>query len=206
MSAPQSPQFRFIGGHPVLDFVNTVGGSRFINPKEKVQASGDLLAWAVQAGVLSPPEAARIARDAAARPAEAARALERTLAFRELVYRVLLPLAGGNPAPADDLEALDAEIHRAWAARRLAQTAEGLRWGQPDATHLEALVPRLALAAAELLTGPGFTRMRVCEDTDGCGWLFLDQTRNHSRRWCEMESCGNKHKARRHYARVRGQA
>ena len=206
MNGPRPLQFRLIGGHPVIDFVNTVGGTRLTNPEEKLAAYDDLLAWAVQAEVVSSAEAARIGREAAAHPAQAAKALERSLAFRELVYRVLRALADGQSAPAADLAQLDAEVHRAWANRRLEPTPQGLAWKGPEAIGLDALVPRLALAAAELLTGSGITRMRVCEDTDGCGWLFLDQTRNHSRRWCEMESCGNKHKARRHYARVRGKA
>jgi predicted RNA-binding Zn ribbon-like protein len=205
MTAPRPPPFRLIGGHPVIDFVNTVGGSRITKPKEKLEAYGDLLAWGAQAEVLSSAEAARIGREAAAHPDQAAQALERSLAFREVVYRVLRAQADGQTAGAGDLAQLDAEVHHAWADRRLESTPRGLAWKGPQAVGLDALVPRLALAAAELLTGPGISRMRVCEDSDGCGWLFLDQTRNHSRRWCEMESCGNKHKARRHYARVRGQ-
>lgn len=205
MTAPHAPQFRLIGGHPVIDFVNTVGGSR-LDPKEKLKAYGDLVAWAVEAEVLTPVEAARIGREAAAQPAQATQSLERSVGFRELLYRVLRPLADGQTAPSGDLAQLDAEVHQAWADRHLEATPQGLAWKGPQAVGLDAVVPRLALAAAELLTGPGISRMRTCEDTDGCGWLFLDQTRNHSRRWCEMESCGNKHKARRHYARVRGRA
>ena len=67
------------------------------------------------------------------------------------------------------------------------------------------LTTGLALAAADLLTAPERSRVRLCEATalDGCGWLFLDTSRNGTRRWCEMASCGNRYKARRHYARVR---
>jgi len=49
--------------------------------------------------------------------------------------------------------------------------------------------------------------VRICEATatDGCGWLFLDETRNRSRRWCSMKDCGNRAKARRHYRRRRAE-
>ena len=124
------------------------------------------------------------------------------------MYGLLLALAEGRPAPPADLATLDAETHRALAARRLHTSAEGCAWTPPAVTLADTVVPRVALAATELLTGETWRRVRVCEAirADGCGWLFLDQTRNHSRRWCDMASCGNQHKARRHYARVRARA
>jgi predicted RNA-binding Zn ribbon-like protein len=57
--------------------------------------------------------------------------------------------------------------------------------------------------AVALLTDPArLARVRVCEGAN-CTWLFLDPTKNGSRRWCEMKSCGNRAKASRHRARAR---
>jgi predicted RNA-binding Zn ribbon-like protein len=83
--------------------------------------------------------------------------------------------------------------------------ADAYRWVSPESARLDAFVPGLAVAASDLLTGPDRGRIRLCEATalDGCGWLFLDTSKNGTRRWCEMATCGNKYKARRHYARVR---
>jgi predicted RNA-binding Zn ribbon-like protein len=197
--------FQLVGGHPVLDFVNTVGGNRVLAPREKLPNFADLVAWAVQSGVLSPPEGKALAREAAAHPGVAEQALTRAVHFRESLYRLLLAVAAGRPAPAAELAELDGEVRRAWAERRLQRSGGRYGWSAPDVALLDSVVPRVALAAAELMTGETLGRMRLCEatNTDGCGWLFLDQTRNHSRRWCEMASCGNKVKARRHYARVR---
>ena len=163
------------------------------------------MAWATETHVLTPAEAKGLAREAAAYPDDAERALAHARTFRESLYRVLLALVESRPAPAADVEALEDEVHRALAARRLESKAGRFSWTLPGVCLLETVVPRLAVVASELLTSEALKRVRVCEATasDGCGWLFLDETRNHSRRWCSMATCGNQHKARRHYARVR---
>jgi predicted RNA-binding Zn ribbon-like protein len=209
METPKPPSFLRLGGHPVLDFVNTVGGKRLAQPRENIHRFADLVAFGSQASLLEGPEAKELLLKAAAQPAAAQKSLERARDFRELLYRLLLALVEGRPAPTEALAALDAEVHKALAGRRLEATASGrCAFTPPPVTLQESVVPRLALAAVELLTGQTLTRVRVCEATkdDGCGWLFLDTTRNHSRRWCEMATCGNQHKARRHYARVRARA
>jgi predicted RNA-binding Zn ribbon-like protein len=208
METPTSPSFLLVGGHPVLDFVNTVGGKRLAQPREDVQRFADLVAWGRKAGVLEDAKAKELLLKAAAHPAAAQKSLERARGFRESLYRLLLALVEGRPAPAEELAVLDVEVHRALTGSRLEATGSRLSWTSPTVTLQDSVVPRLAVAAAELLTAETLKRVRVCEATkeDGCGWLFLDTTRNHSRRWCEMATCGNQHKARRHYARVRARA
>jgi predicted RNA-binding Zn ribbon-like protein len=203
---PPSTTYELTGGHPALDFVNTVGGNRLVNPKEHLPRFGDLVAWATDTHVLTPAEAKALVREAVAHPDDAERALVHARTFRESLYRVLLALVEARPAPAADVVALEEEVHRALAARRLESKEGRFSWTSPGVCLLETVVPRLALAASELLTSDSLSRVHVCEATvsDGCGWLFLDETRNHSRRWCSMATCGNQHKARRHYARVRG--
>jgi predicted RNA-binding Zn ribbon-like protein len=197
--------FELTGGHPVLDFVNTVGGTRQVQPKEHLHSFADLVAWSSQSGILTPAEAKALGREAQAHPADAARALERARTFRELLYLLLLALVEGRPAPLAELATLDQEVKRAQAGRRLRATGGVYAWTAPDVALADSVVPRLALAAVELFTGEALKRVRVCEalSANGCGWLFVDETRNHSRRWCDMATCGNQHKARRHYARVR---
>lgn len=206
---PSPPRhFGLFGGHPALNFVNTVGGKRLVQPREDLHHFADLLAWAAQAGVLTPPEAKALGREALAHPAAAEAALQRARAFRESLYRLLLAVVEGEGPPKEELSALDAEVRKALASRRLRATGRACTFSPPEASLADSVVPRLALAAAELLTSEGLKRVRVCGATasDGCGWLFVDETRNHSRRWCDMATCGNQHKARRHYARVRAKA
>ena len=197
--------FEVCGGHPALDFVNTVGGNREARPREDLRRFADLVTWAGLAGVLSPAEAKALTREAAAHPAEAEEALVRARGFREALYRLLLALVEAKPPAAEDVAALETEVHRALAVRRLKPSGTGFVWTAPGVALLDTVVPRIALAASDLVTSEALRRVRMCEAkrTDTCSWLFLDETRNHSRRWCDMASCGNQHKARRHYARVR---
>ncbi len=200
---PSTAKFEFIAGHPALDFVNTVGGKRLVQPKENLCRPEDLVAWGRLSGVFSAEEAQALGQQVAAHPAQAQKALRRAVAFRESLFQLLLASHQGRPAPAAAVASLQDEVQKALAARRLVRTEAGYRWSPPEVVLGDSVVPRLSLAAEALLTGGALSRLRMCEDTNGCGWLFLDTTRNHSRRWCDMASCGNKHKARRHYARVR---
>lgn len=70
------------------------------------------------------------------------------------------------------------------------------------------LWPVVASAAELLVSVEQLPLLRICglHESGECGWLFLDETRNHTRRWCSMKDCGNRAKARRHYHRVRGEA
>ena len=201
------PPFELVGGHPALDFVNTVGGSRLTKPKEKLCRLEDVLAFGRLSSLLTAAEATALGKQAAAHPAKAQEALRRAQGFREALYRLLLAQLESRPAPLADVAKLEAEVQRALAARRLLCTPQGWAWSPPEVTLADTVVPRVALGAAELLTAGTLRRLRLCEATsdDGCGWLFLDTTRNHSRRWCDMASCGNKYKARRHYARRRAE-
>ena len=94
-------------------------------------------------------------------------------------------------------------VREALAHLQLTPLEDGFRWDwSPEIDGANLILWPVARAAAELLTSDKATRVRVCEDDRGCGYLFIDQTKNHSRRWCSMESCGNRAKARRHYSRL----
>ncbi len=206
MLLPGTHRFKLAGGHPVLDFLNTVGGHRLTAPRDDIETPEDLVSWGLQSGWLDQERAHPMLVEIQLRPAEARAALARVRAFREALFRVFLAVSeDALPAP-EPLEAFEREARRAWSERRLVRTPDReYRWVSPGSARLDAFIPGLALAASEILTGPERARVRICEATamDGCGWLFLDTSKNGTRRWCEMATCGNKYKARRHYARVR---
>jgi predicted RNA-binding Zn ribbon-like protein len=206
MLLPGTHRFNLVGGHLALDFVNTVGSHRLLTPREDLATPEDVVSWGLQAGWLDSDRAEGMLVELQLRPTEARAALLRVRAFREALFRVFLAVSEDAQPGSDVLEPFEREVRRAWAERRLVRNARGdFRWSNPESSRLDAVIPVVALAASELLTGSERPRLRLCEATaqDGCGWLFLDTTRNRSRRWCEMRSCGNKYKARRHYARSR---
>lgn len=116
--------------------------------------------------------------------------------FRAVLTRILTDEARGVGAGDADLAALDRVLSRAGAARGLVPTVRGYGWGwtrDPGAVVRRLFPP--AWSAAQLLASEERHRLKCC---DGCGRLFLDRSRNRSRRWCEMEACGNRAKVRRH--------
>jgi predicted RNA-binding Zn ribbon-like protein len=178
-----------------LDFANEVPPSA--GPFEYA----DLVAWARAAGLIDEATAARLGEAAARRPAAAAAAYDRALALSRLLYRLFGAVAAGAPAAEADLTALNEALAEALPRLRLAASAGGYAWTWADeAEALERPLWPIVRAAGLLLTSPERGHLRECASHD-CRWLFLDHSRNRSRRWCSMSDCGNRAKARRHYQR-----
>jgi predicted RNA-binding Zn ribbon-like protein len=204
-SAPDPTQLKLIGGRPCLDFVNTVGSrmSQTGESYEWLTSYEGLLVWCRHAGVLSGDAVAALLESAESQADEAAAVLARAQALREALYRIFVAVAAdGDPAPAD-LAILNAALAATLNRRRLVRTAAGFGWTWADPPGaLDAMLGPLAESAAAVLTSADVARVRQCGD-DECAWMFMDTSRNHSRRWCDMEDCGNRAKARRHFHRVR---
>ena len=194
-------QMELIGGDVCLDFVNT-GSHRATPPfKEKLRAYGDLVSWVVRVDELDLDTGDRLralaSRDAAGAEAVLARGRE----LRESIYRAFTSLQRGESPSAADLATVAAENARATVHRRLVPTEDGCVWQYGDEDALERPLWPVALAASALLTSADVSRVKECA-SENCNWLFLDVSKNRSRRWCDMKDCGNRAKARRHRARA----
>lgn len=182
-----------------LGLANT-WGNRGDATSDTLRSYDDVLRWARGAGVVDGPEARQLAELAAREPEEAARVLERTLVLREGLYRSCAAVAAGRAAEAEDLELLNRELALLPPAR-LCCGGPCCEWRWPDTgPRLAQLLWPVVRSAAGLLTSEDAARIRECAAPD-CNWLFLDRSRNRSRRWCDMGSCGNRAKARRYYRR-----
>lgn len=193
--------FEMVGGRTCLDFVNTASQRQGGPLKEKLESYADLVGWAVQAEQVTEEEAAHLLRKAAADPAGAGAVLERGRALREAVYRVFSARNAGADLPADDLSLISDEHARAAVNRILTPGGIGcccFQWQTYDA--LDRPLWPVAVSAVNLASSEDAARVKECA-TDNCNWLFLDASKNRSRRWCEMKECGNRAKARRHYQR-----
>jgi predicted RNA-binding Zn ribbon-like protein len=194
---------KLLGGSLCLDFANTVDWWGSDQPREWLTSYDELVAWSEHAGILSPAEARRLRHRASQSPAEAEAVLQRAIALREAIHRIFSAIAEGKHAPDGDVAALDAALAEALPMLRLVRAGDEFAWawaGEEGA--LERMLWPVAYSAAELLTSPALARVGQCAN-DLCRWLFLDGSRNHSRRWCDMADCGNRAKARRHYRRTR---
>ena len=193
------------GGWLCLDFANTVDPRAGDENRDYVASYDDLVAWSRDAGALTAEEARRLETEGARHPAQAAATLRRAVELREAIYRIFSATSRGDAPAGPDLELLNRELARAMSRARIAPAgqAPGWRWEWSGSeTELDLPLFRVARSAAELLTSDVLGRARECSSTD-CGWLFLDASKNRSRRWCTMEACGNRAKARRLYQRRR---
>lgn len=217
-------------GNISLDFANTVGWHAGPDPEERLTSYGSAVEWARRAEVLSETQAETLLARAHAHPAEEVEALGRIIALREAVYHIFSAVAHRRPPQPADLERLNAELAEASTHLRLVaavgpEAGEGIPGegipGEEALTELEA-APRfewtwdgvedhltsllwpVARAATTLLSSPELARVRECAG-DPCGWVFLDLSKNASRRWCDMADCGNRAKARRYRARKKGE-
>lgn len=188
-------------GTPALAFVNTLDWRLREAPVELLKGFPDLLRWAWTTEVLTHGEARTLRAWAEAHPRAAARALTEAIAVREAMAHVLQAVARGQEMPAAPLTRLDAACRVAFSGRALRPAGAGATW-EWRATDASRPALAAALDAARLLTSAERRRVRECGDAE-CGWLFLDTSRNRSRRWCSMEGCGNRNKARRFYRRQR---
>jgi predicted RNA-binding Zn ribbon-like protein len=198
-----SPQWSrvLVAGHPVLDFVNTLD-NRFAaeGPQERLLAYADLLDFLHASDLLSLHQSRALRTG---KPQSQQRALHRAQAFREKLAAVLYALADGAPA-GPLLAALRGEIEMARTLLMLKWTFEEgghVQWDWADSRGNVAWpVSILALQAESLLLSTAMGSIRQCAHST-CRWLFLDLSKNHTRRWCDMKLCGNRAKVSRFQAR-----
>jgi predicted RNA-binding Zn ribbon-like protein len=181
-----------IAGVLALDFCNSTSGRGGSRHQEHLQCAGDLLAWAARAALVTAAELRKAERALAS--LEAAALLRESLALRETVHEAAGALARGRQPEPATLDSLLAVHARCLAAARLKQDAQGYRLAWDGSRDLlSALLGPVAQSAVKLLLESDLGRVKRCGGQD-CGWLFFDQTKNGSRRWCEMSVCGNRAK------------
>ena len=201
-------QVALLAGARCLDFANTVEPRvplrHGAQPRDYLTTYADLLAWATHAEILTVAGAAQLGQLAAANPDAATATLHEAIGLREAIYRVFLAVAQRQSPDHADLACLANAYALALAHTTL--IARGatfeLSWvDDPDA--LDRPLWPLAHAAVELLTRGDAARVKECPAAEeGCGWLFYDTSKNHSRRWCSMSDCGTAAKERRRAARA----
>lgn len=210
MGDPQGTayEFEYSGGAACLDFVNTVS-DRGSEPVERLTDYGELLRWARGAEIVDAAGAGRLADLAAEAPEVGEAVLHRALELREALFELFAAAAAGRTLPPPVLEDLNHALPDTLSHLRLESSDDGCTWewcpGRDVEEELSSPLWRVVRSAAELLTSGDLDRVREC-DADTCRWLFFDRSRNRSRRWCDMQQCGNRAKARRHYQRHKGRS
>lgn len=193
--ARRANPFDWSGGHPALDFVNTLDERPSGAPVENLSTYGDLVRFAGLAGIIEPSVSGRLQS-----PKEPAgtRIAKRARALREHLHAVLAVAHVGRPAPKISLDAIASEVRRAHAARALVATkaSRAFRHGWLSPSAPEVPLHACALAVESLLVAADHSRIRKCGASD-CAVYFIDTSKAHRRQWCSMKNCGNRAKQRR---------
>jgi predicted RNA-binding Zn ribbon-like protein len=169
-------------------------------PEELLPPFGEVLRFAEESAVITPKQATKLRRGTPERVA--VQALRLLLDLRESVAAICYALVDDAAPPQDAIKRFDQHLRAAQTNRSFHWTNSGLQLAWP--TRLEPQLPYwlLAQTASDLLTSEAAHSIRACADP-ACRWLFLDTSKNHSRRWCDMKTCGNRMKARRFKAQHR---
>ena len=194
--------FELIAGHPALDLVNTLDWRfRDTGPEELITSYDDLLRFTAQCGLITSAESRRLFRNATG--GKAAHVVAEARELRESAARVFYAGVDENDPPADAIRELESRFKEAEAHRCLRWTESRLQWEFPASSPTPELpLWILSLKTAQLLTSANMDMIRDCGNPE-CRWLFLDTSKNHTRRWCDMKVCGNRMKARRFKAQHR---
>jgi predicted RNA-binding Zn ribbon-like protein len=197
-----SNQFDLDAGALCLDFANTAEWHASDQPQERLNDYFDLLNWGQSAGILSPGQAEGLGRMARNQPEKAAAAYGEAIRLREAIYRIFAGYSEGGSVGEADLAILNGALGEALAHQQITTTLRGFAWDWAEnQDNLAQIMWPVSRSAGELLTSGRLDRVRQCADDRGCGYLFIDTSRNRSRRWCSMDSCGNRAKARRYQKR-----
>jgi predicted RNA-binding Zn ribbon-like protein len=195
-------KFQIIAGELSLDFINTLDNRPVPERRQELlQSYEDLVEWATQAEALSSAQRTVLLREAESHPKEAAAIRAQAVDLRECLYRIMSALVRSRRASEDDLRSFNAYLGKALSHLELQPVRRGFRldW-RPNASQLDSVLWPIVRSASDLLTGDDLAYVREC-GADTCRWVFVDRSKNHSRRWCDMRICGNRIKARRFYRR-----
>lgn len=192
-------KFKTQTGWLCLDFANTVDWHASDQPEEKLSTYADLVSWAKETNIISPDVAEGLIKASEKEPARAQDILDEVIRIREAIYHIFSSKFLSEQVDESDLSILNASINKMMANQRLSINKGDFYWDWTiNADNMDSILWPVVWSAAQLLTSDASNRVGQCAD-EKCGWLFWDNSRNRSRRWCDMRDCGNRAKSRRHY-------
>ena len=199
---PGKNKYKLLGGDLSLDFVNTVNWRNRNEPDELLKTSQDLIRWGVETDILSEPETDKMNHWAHENKSTADNLLVKAKDLRESLHHLFKGIIEGNEPNENDLNVINYELSEMLTHLQLSYSKNQFKLEIEKDNTLDYVIWHIVRSASKLLTSDKLDRVKECED-DECGWLFIDESKNRSRRWCSMEDCGNRNKARRHYRSTR---
>jgi predicted RNA-binding Zn ribbon-like protein len=188
-----------IAGAVCLDFINTLDDRFSDEPKELLATYIDLARFAENARIISDLQVDRLFTSSQQNPQGAERARQSAIRMREAMYEVFWAVVQSKPVPKSPLMVLDGYVQESAQHLHLVPGKGHFDWQfDSSVNNFEAPLWPIARSAAELLASDQLEFVRACASKT-CEWLFLDESKSHRRRWCDMTKCGNRAKAQRFY-------
>jgi predicted RNA-binding Zn ribbon-like protein len=182
-----------------IDFVNTLDWRGREVPGEHLKTYNDLIKWSRHAGIITPQDANKLFQKANQHPAAGKRVLNNAVDLRETIYRIFAAIIKSQKPAKEDLTAFNSYLAKTMLLSQIIETKDGFDWdSNGDKSKMDWVLNPIIRSAADLLVSNELKKIKSCSDPK-CGWLFLDISRNQSRRWCDMKDCGNRAKASRFY-------
>jgi predicted RNA-binding Zn ribbon-like protein len=194
------PPYHYVSVETALEFIDTIETEKGV-PVDRFTSTATAIDWLREHGLLHEPVEAEV--EALRLPGPASdRALAQIRRVREALREIVTASVEGRPATG---RAIDA-VNRVMLARQrfiLVCGPKGVLDHRHEGDAIEDVLARLAERIARQVISPDADRLRICA-SDTCDWVFYDTSRTGRRRWCDMNTCGNRAKAARHRARTRG--
>ncbi|MDA4125472.1 MAG: ABATE domain-containing protein [Thaumarchaeota archaeon] len=185
-----------------LDFTDTVDWRTSNHAKDAIRSYDDLLVWSSRKGLLSREEEKTLGTFLQKNEALKSKVVKDAHELREAIYRIFSAIAHGRKAEEGDIEVLNEHLAKSMGKLELRNSGNQYAWAWRDAEAADMMLWPIASSAADLLTSEDLARVRECaNEEEGCGSLFLDSSKSHTKKWCSMDSCGNRAKVRAYYNR-----
>ncbi len=191
------------GGKLCLDFTNTVSWRYSPKQREILTSFSDLVTWSVYIGILGKETADNLRNEASKDPLQAERVYSKAIELRDTLFRIFEAIVEKTQVKKGDLEIFNRYFAESMGRSCCIKNEDaGFVWSFCSQDYsFDIMLNPIVKSAADLLISDELIRVKKCAD-EHCGWLFIDSSRNRSRRWCNMKDCGNRAKARRHYQRT----
>ncbi len=193
----QLSTLRLLGNKLCLDFANTIDPRSGEQRYDYLTEYGDLVWWTQYVDLFSEEEARHLLAAAERSPSQATFVFQRALLLRETIYAVFSAIASQTEPKHSDLDVLTAVYREEIMHIHIVRVENTFKWNWEEGHALASPLWPLVQSACELLFSAELDRLKMCPLDEGCGWLFFDTSKNGSRRWCRMESCGSRAKMRK---------
>ena len=170
--------------------------------REFLRSYFDLAEWSHHAGIITAEEERSLLGKAEKSPGEAERVVQKAIVLREIIFRIFSSIAKNALPQEKDLSLFNRKLSKMMRHSKLEIAESGIEWNvKGNKDSLDWPLNSIIHSAFMLLTSHERDRVKMGADKRGCGWLFIDHSKNRSRRWCDMTDCGNLAKQKRFYDR-----